>query len=279
MNINGGYYIKARQIKDSWVSQASPCVRETWDYLLREANHKDAKYGGCEVKRGQLFRSFREIRDDLKWRVGYRFDRYSEDEMKHCMKLLRREGMITLTSTPRGNLITVLKYSLYQDPKNYESTNESTNEYTDGTPMIHQPHIPINKNDKNKKNEKIEVTESPTQRDKPNGISFDDFCTAIENKNETYTFMVGRCKEMYKFDKFIIERELQKFYDYWTEQGEGEKKNRQQKEKSFELPKRIARWFGKVELTPRDLIDIEKAKSQRILEYNKKIFDDQNNNA
>lgn len=151
MGISGGYYIKARKIKDSWVSEASPCVRETWDYLLREANHSDQRYGGFEVKRGQLFRSFREIRDDLKWRVGYRFDRYSEDDMKHCMKLLRREGMIALTSTPRGNLITVLQYSLYQDPKNYEYTDESTYESTSVSPMIHQSHISINKNVKNER--------------------------------------------------------------------------------------------------------------------------------
>ena len=41
--IPGGYYIKARQIKYSWVANAAPVVREIWDYLLREANHHDKK--------------------------------------------------------------------------------------------------------------------------------------------------------------------------------------------------------------------------------------------
>ena len=119
-----GYFLKARQIKGSWVAHASPVVREIWDYLLREANHKEVKYCGYTVKRGQLFRSYREIREDLHWMVGYRKKTYSENQTKHGMKLLRREGMIALTNTPRGNLITVQQYAKYQDPKFYESTND-----------------------------------------------------------------------------------------------------------------------------------------------------------
>jgi uncharacterized phage protein (TIGR02220 family) len=145
--IPGGYYIKARCIKDSWVAHAAPVVREVWDYLLREANHADKKYHGYTVKRGQLFRSYAEIRDALSWRVGARSQRYSDNQMKHTMKLLRNERMIELKKLPRGNLITVLNYSYYQDPNSYEankisetqtnhprindeSTSESTSEST-----------------------------------------------------------------------------------------------------------------------------------------------------
>lgn len=35
---------------------------------------------------------------------------------------------------------------------------------------------------------------------------------------------------------------LREFYDYWTEIGEGQKKMRFEKESSFELSKRLARW-------------------------------------
>ena len=117
MLIKGGYYIKARSIQDGWVAHASPIIRETWDYLLREANHSDKKYDGFLVKRGQLFRSYKDIIEALKWQVGYRFDRYHESSMKRAMKALRREGMIELTSEPRGNLITVLNYDKYQNPQ------------------------------------------------------------------------------------------------------------------------------------------------------------------
>jgi len=114
--ISGGYYIKSRKIKESWIAHAQPIIREVWDYLLREANHTDKKYAGFVVKRGQLFRSYREIRDDLSWKIGYRIERYHESSMKRAMKALMNERMIELTNEPRGNIITICNYDHYQDP-------------------------------------------------------------------------------------------------------------------------------------------------------------------
>lgn len=156
MKIEGGYYIKARQIQTGWVANAAPVVREVWDFLLMEANYKEKKYSGFIVKRGQLFRSYREIRDALKWFVGYRFERYSEAQTKSAMKLLRRESMIELTKLPRGNLITILNYNKYQEPKNYEATNEPTNEPTNDLPSTSDPCLSINKKVKKEKKEKKE---------------------------------------------------------------------------------------------------------------------------
>ena len=146
--ISGGYILQPRCIEDSWIAHAAPVVRETWFFLLRNANHTDKKYNGFIVKRGQLFLSYREIRDALSWKKGYRTMRYSEDQMKHGMKLLRTHLMITLTSAPRGNLITICNYDKYQTPKNYECTNEYPNEYTNDTPIVHRTSPPINKNEK-----------------------------------------------------------------------------------------------------------------------------------
>jgi len=142
---NNGFYIKARQIKESWIAEARPVVREVWDYLIREANHSEVKYGGFIVERGSLFRSYREIRDDLKWRVGYRYERYSESQMKRAMADLRREGMIELTSEPRGNLIKVLNYDKFQDIGNYVRTDARTDGRTSSEPVANQCRLPINK--------------------------------------------------------------------------------------------------------------------------------------
>ena len=143
--IEGGYILKARCIDNSWIAHAAPVVRETWSYLLRKANHKDQKYDGFVVKRGQLFTSYKDIREALHWKVGYRKKMYSEDQMKHGMKLLRTHLMIALTNTPRGVIVTILNYDKYQCPKNYESTNESANECAIDPPSIHRSSLPINK--------------------------------------------------------------------------------------------------------------------------------------
>lgn len=150
--IQGGYYIKARQIRDSFIAHAAPCVRETWDYLLREANYSDKKYAGFVVERGQLFRSYREIREGLAWYSGYRKEMYSGDAMKRAMKALMNAGMVTLSAAPRGMLITICNYDFYQNPENYGRTDDRTDGSTKGAPRAHRQRTPINKNVKNNKN-------------------------------------------------------------------------------------------------------------------------------
>ena len=152
--ITGGYYIKARQIQKSKIMRQPPHFREIWDWLLMEANHQDNKYNGFIIKRGQLFRTYLDIREGLCWYVGYRKMMYNENHVKKAMKFLRSAGMIETTKELGGVLITICNYDTYQEPKNYERTNERTNERTKAEPIKNQ-HIPgNNKNDNNDKNEK-----------------------------------------------------------------------------------------------------------------------------
>lgn len=149
-HIPGGYYIKARCIQQSAIASAPPYVREIWDWLLMEANHRDVKYAGFFVKRGQLFRGYDDIIEGLSWRIGWRKGSYSKDHVKKAMKALRKHSMIATTKALGGVLITICNYDRYQNPQNYESTNESTTESTNEAP--NHPHY--NKNVKNDKNER-----------------------------------------------------------------------------------------------------------------------------
>jgi len=156
--IKGGYYLKARCVQTSEVNFAPPVVRELWDYLLRNANYADKRYNGFKIKRGQLFRSYKEIIDDLSWKVGWRKMHYSENQMKKAMKFLRSTSMITTTKELGGVLITVLNYDYFQDQKNYdntcEGTSESTNEGTIEEPLRNQT-IPDNNKERKRKNKEI----------------------------------------------------------------------------------------------------------------------------
>jgi hypothetical protein len=120
--IIGGYYLKARCAKNSWIATAAPCVREVWDYLLREANHTDTRYKGFTVRRGQLFRTYPQIREALKWRTGYRFERYHLSAIKRAMLALAGHAMVELLGEPWGTLITIVNYAKYQDMQNYGRT-------------------------------------------------------------------------------------------------------------------------------------------------------------
>ncbi len=152
--IKGGYYLKARVIQEKKISKAPPHIREIWDYLLLNANHRDNVYGGNIVKRGQLFRSYQDIRDGLSWNAGWRKMTYSENHTKKAMKFLREAQMIATKKELGGVLITILNYDHYQNPKNYERTNEGTNERTIEEPLRNQPLPDTNKNVKNVKNDK-----------------------------------------------------------------------------------------------------------------------------
>lgn len=56
-----------------------------------------------------------------------------------------------------------------------------------------------------------------------------------ERKDKFYTKLATRVD---KFGKTTV----REFYDYWTEHGENDKKMRFEKEKSFDINKRLARW-------------------------------------
>jgi uncharacterized phage protein (TIGR02220 family) len=218
MTISSGYYLKARIIADKPIAHASPHIREVWDYILREANYKDNRYGNFMVKRGQLFRSYKDIREALHWKIGWRKEMYSENQMKTTMRYLKKALMITTKKALGGVLITVINYDTYQNPKNYESTNENTNESTCCAPMKTLSSSDNNNKDKELKKVKnknitpveknstprrvIELlnqtcgknfnTQTEAHRKAINarlseGHTFEDFKTVIEFKNQDWT--------------------------------------------------------------------------------------------
>ena len=134
--ISGGYYIKPRCIANSKIANAPPQVREIWDWLIRNAIYSKEKKSGHKLEYGQVLCSVPEIQEALHWMVGYRKQRYKKSACENAMKWLLKEGMITSTKTTRGSIVTICNYSHYQDPKNYESRNQSRNENRNDAGMM-----------------------------------------------------------------------------------------------------------------------------------------------
>lgn len=145
--IQGGYYIKARKIQESEISHAPPQVREIWDWFLLRSNHSDFK----GVKRGSLFTSIPEIQWGLRWYVGYRKVIYSKSKCEMALNWLRKRGMIETTKTTRGLIISICKYDIYQNPKNYETNIEKFTKPT----RDKQTSETIYKNKKKEKNDEV----------------------------------------------------------------------------------------------------------------------------
>lgn len=143
--INGGYYLKARKIQESAIARMPPHVREIWDWLLMKAMFTN----GTHLQRGQVLATYDDIREGLHWFIGWRKMMYSKWDCEKAMKLLTKATMVTTQKTTKGLIITILNYSEYQDPKNYESHTESHKKAT----RKPQTTDTIDKNDKNDKNE------------------------------------------------------------------------------------------------------------------------------
>ena len=121
-----GFYLKARVIQESDIAHKPPHYREIWDWLLMTANHQNRKVHGKVIRRGQLHCTIEDIREGLHWRVGYRKERYSQDDCENAIRWFKAVGMITTARTTRGAIVTTCNYGYYQNPKNYSVTRSVT---------------------------------------------------------------------------------------------------------------------------------------------------------
>ena len=111
-------------------------------HLVLNANHKDARWQGVEIKRGQLITSHEHLAKELK---------LTRQQIRTSINRLKSTNEITIKSTNKYTLVTIEKYNDYQS-FDEELTSKTTNNLTNEQPATNQQ-LTTNKNDKNKKNE------------------------------------------------------------------------------------------------------------------------------
>ena len=104
-------------------------------YCLLKANHKDQRYKGDVVKRGSFFTSRKIIAEE----TGL-----TEQSVRTALKHLKLTNELTISTSPKGTVISINNYDDYQTV---------TNTLTNNQPTPNQQ-LTTNKNDKNIKNEK-----------------------------------------------------------------------------------------------------------------------------
>jgi hypothetical protein len=181
--IKGGYILQPRIIKNSEIYHMSPCSREVWALLLRNAKYED----DGSLKRGQCFISIDDIRDELCWYVGYRKETYSRRSIEGTLKVLREKEMIVTTKVTHGMLITICKYDYYQDPENYERNNEGGAKVTTKVERTEKSEVDIKKNIKNEESKKEEISLSP----KVEKTWKNDFETYLKITTEAYHKLIA----------------------------------------------------------------------------------------
>lgn len=119
-------------------------------HLLFSANHKDSKWEGIDVKRGQMITGRKSLSRDLN---------FSEQTVRTCIKRLKSTNEITIKSTNKYSIITICKYDDYQikeSDTNQQNNQQFNQQLTSNQPATNQQ-LTTNKNEKNIKKDNNEI--------------------------------------------------------------------------------------------------------------------------
>lgn len=113
-------------------------------HLLLSANHKNGNWRGQEIKRGQVITG----RKKLSSVTGI-----SERSIRTCLERLESTNEVTIKTTSKNSVITIVKYDFYQGCEVIDQPNDQqTTKYRPSTDQ----QTTTNKNDNNVKNEENE---------------------------------------------------------------------------------------------------------------------------
>lgn len=132
-NLDKGYIKLYRSVRDNWVWEEKPFSRgQAWIDIILSVNHKETKilFNGSlvTVKRGTCITSIRKLAARWGW---------SLEKTVKFLNELKKDGMIDKDSNRLRTLITVEKYSVYQDkPNTKPNTKKTRSEHTPNTEPI-----------------------------------------------------------------------------------------------------------------------------------------------
>lgn len=153
-----GWISLHRSIENHWTFKENRKFSkfEAWIDILLMVNHKDKKIVlGNElvfVKRGQKITSIRKLCERWSW---------SNNKVKHFLKLLEDDGMLIVKSDAKKTLLTVVNYDIYQN----EDLEKRRKSDTNATQMHHESdanatQMHTNNNDNNDNNDNNENKEN-----------------------------------------------------------------------------------------------------------------------
>lgn len=135
--MNNGYIKLHRKILE-WEWYTEPNTMRLFLHCLLKANHKDKNWRGTIVKRGTFITSIKSLSKE----TGL-----SNSQARTSLKRLLNSKQISIQSTNRSSLISIVKYDMYQGNDNPDSKQIANESQTD------RKQIATTKNDKNDKNE------------------------------------------------------------------------------------------------------------------------------
>ncbi len=139
--LNGWIKLHRQIIDWEWYDDAN--TFRLFIHLLLLSNHKENKWHGTTIKRGQCIVGRKELSKKL---------RISQQSIRTSLTRLKSTNEITSKSTNKFSIITIINWEQYQD-KETKSTSKSTKSLTNNQPATNQQ-LTTPKECKNEKNDK-----------------------------------------------------------------------------------------------------------------------------
>lgn len=206
-------WIKVDRKIVEWEWYKDVAVKTLFIHMILSANHKEQRWRGIQVKRGQMITGRHSLADD----TGL-----TEQQIRTALKKLTLTNEIVVKPTSHFSIITICKYDDYQLKEN--GSNQPS---TSHQPTANQP-LTTNKNDNNDKNEKKLVARSTPPKSLDERLR--DFKLSLIPYMENYGQPM-----------------LKDFCEYWTEKNQNGKKMRFEMERTFEVTRRLAKWKRKAD--------------------------------
>ena len=127
-------WIKLHRKLTEWEWYSDVNTTRVFMHLLLVANHKDGKWRGLDIKRGQKLTSISKLAKQTN---------LTDRNIRTAIKHLKSTNEVTSYSSAQNTVFTVVNYDSYQ-----QATNEVTSER-----QASDKQVTTNKNEKNKKNE------------------------------------------------------------------------------------------------------------------------------
>lgn len=160
----------------SWGWHDDPSTFCLFVNLILLANHAPAEWKGIKIDRGQLITG----RKSLAKQTGL-----SEQSIRTALNHLKSTGEITIESTNKYSLITLVNYRKFQDIPE-ESTSKSTSKSTSDQPATNQQ---LTTNNKDNKKNKIRESVRAKRFTPPNVDEVRAYCEERGNSVDAQRFV------------------------------------------------------------------------------------------
>lgn len=144
-------WIKIHRKLLDWEWYKDNNVKIVFLHLLLVANHKEQKWKGKTILRGQKLTSIEHLAKETNLTVM---------QVRTALKKLKSTNEITMKTTNKNTLITIEKYNDYQivNEENNKVNNKQDNNEITNKQQTNNKQITTNKNEKNIKNERMKET-------------------------------------------------------------------------------------------------------------------------